>query len=58
MRKRIVLTPSQAKKINRAVKEYKAFKQMDTILKDYNGKSFKILRVKQIVKSKLKQKWK
>ena len=56
MKSKVILTPSQTKRINRAVKEYKAFKQMDTILKDYKGKSFKILKIKQIVKNKLKQK--
>ena len=56
MKSKVILTPSQAKKIRKAVKEYKALKQMNAVLNNYRGKSFKILKIRQIVKSKLKQK--
>ena len=56
MKSKVILTPSQTKRINRAVKEYKVLKQMNEVLGNYRGKSFKILKIKQIVKNKLKQK--
>lgn len=54
MRKRIILNPSQEKKINRAIAEHKLFKKINEVVKDYKGNSFKILKVKQLVKNKLK----
>ena len=56
MRNRILPTPSQQKRIKNAIIEHKALKEMDKVLNDYNGKSFKILKIRQIVKNKLKQK--
>lgn len=53
-KKRIILSPSQEKRINRAIAEHKLFKKANEVLKDYKGSSFKILKIKQLVKSKLK----
>lgn len=54
MRKRIIICPNQEKKINKAIAEHKAFKKIEKLLNTYNGKSFKILKIKQLVKNKLK----
>lgn len=54
MKKKIILSPSQEKKINKAISEYKAFKKIENLLNTYKGKSFKILKIKQLVKNKLK----
>jgi uncharacterized protein YprB with RNaseH-like and TPR domain len=54
MKKRIILSPNQEKKINKAIADYKAFKKIEKLLNTYNGKSFKILKIKQLVKNKLK----
>jgi uncharacterized protein YprB with RNaseH-like and TPR domain len=54
MRKKIILTPIQKRKINKTIADYKAFKKIGKLLNTYNGKSFKILKIKQLVKNKLK----
>ena len=54
MRKKIVITPNQEKKINKAIAEHKAFKKIEKLLDTYKGKSFKILKIKQLVKNKIK----
>jgi len=54
MKKKIILSPNQEKKINKAISEYKAFKKIENLLNTYKGKSFKILKIKQLVKNKLK----
>ena len=54
MRKKIILSPIQEKKINKAIADNKAFKKIEKLLNTYNGKSFKILKIKQLVKNKLK----
>jgi hypothetical protein len=54
MKKRIILSPNQEKKINKAIADYKAFKKIKKLLNTYKGKSFKILKIKQLVKNKLK----
>lgn len=54
MKVKIQPTPAQKKRIDRAIREHKALKKMNEVVKDYRGKSFKILKIKQLIKDKLK----
>lgn len=54
MQKKVILTPMQSKRIDRAIKEHNALKKTREVLKGYKGKSFKILKIKQLVENKLK----
>ena len=56
MKSKAILTPIQTKRIDKAIREHKALKKMNEVLGNYKGKSFQILKIKQIVRNKLKQK--
>lgn len=53
-KRKVILNPITERNIDKALSEHSAFKKINDMLKDYNGKSPKILRIKQLVKSKLK----
>lgn len=54
MKKKVILSPSQERKIKKAISEHKALKKIDELISQYKGNSIKILKIKQAVKNKLK----
>jgi hypothetical protein len=53
MEKKVILSPSQEKRINKAISEHKALKKISELISKYKGNSIKILKIKQAVNKKL-----